>query len=134
MADVTGPISSLPYLRHTTPEGMICDSCGKPAIVRIQGETDSMGSEMHDLCESCSQNWKKQKESGSCDWCHKEAESLSATRDFEEGMAGPVYYICSDCSRKYQEQILEDYNDMVEEHSCLGPDWDDLYDEEEDSI
>ena len=53
MADVTGPIASLPGSFHTVPQGMACDECGKPATVRVQGETDSMGSEMHDLCAEC---------------------------------------------------------------------------------
>jgi hypothetical protein len=52
MADVTGPISTLPgSSHHDVPDGMMCDDHpDRPAVTRLQGETDSFGSEMHDLC------------------------------------------------------------------------------------
>ena len=89
MADVTGPISSLPGSAHRVPRGAHCDECDNeisnrlgdewrasrqdsekswwndpelkrrhdeelalhPATHRMQGDTDSFGSEMMDLCD-----------------------------------------------------------------------------------
>ena len=54
MADVTGPISSLPGKRHELPKGAKCDEHPeRDAVARVQGETDSMGCEMLDLCQEC---------------------------------------------------------------------------------
>lgn len=42
MGDVTGPISTLPGHRHKLPSGATCDDHpDRPAVARIQGETDS---------------------------------------------------------------------------------------------
>ena len=47
MADVTGPISSLPGSGHSVPDGAMCDEHpDRPAVARVQGETDSFGCEM----------------------------------------------------------------------------------------
>jgi hypothetical protein len=126
MADVTGPISSLPGSKHTVPAGQKCDCCDKPAIIRIQGETDSMGSEMNDYClEHGTMRASYHSDlSGQCDWCHTEA-ILRPTRDMDEGMAGPVYYVCDSCQKKYRDDLLEEYNAMQKDKSNLGPDWDD---------
>ena len=44
MADVTGPISTLPGSRHRVPDGQSCDThSDRFAVYRIQGETDSTG-------------------------------------------------------------------------------------------
>src|SRR5579864_2900050 len=114
MADVTGPISSLPGSRHSVPAGTKCDMCSAPAVIRIQGETDSMGSEMGDYCLACSARARDNKVSGECDWCHGQAE-LTPTRDPDEGMCGPVYYVCQACLEKQRAQQLAEYNEMVKE-------------------
>jgi len=124
MGDVTGPISSLPYSRHATPDGTMCDEHpDRPAIVRIQGETDSFGSEMHDCCQECADAIKAERNSpeartGKCDWCKQEATDLRPKRDYEEGMSGRVYDVCGACVRKEDEECraeLDAYDD----------DWDD---------
>lgn len=107
MADVTGPTSSLPGSRRTPPEGMTCDDCGKPAEIRVQGETDSFGSELIDLCHAC---WNAEKEAfsdtaGTCDWCRKHAEARTPRRDIDEGSYGPVYYVCAACRKRDDEAI-----------------------------
>jgi hypothetical protein len=52
MADVTGPISTLPGAVHRVPEGATCDEHpDRPAVLRVQGETDSFGSETIDYCQ-----------------------------------------------------------------------------------
>jgi hypothetical protein len=56
MAEVTGPISTLPGAGHAFPDGTKCDQHpDRDAVARIQGETDSMGCEMHDMCEECAE-------------------------------------------------------------------------------
>lgn len=107
MADITGPISSLPGTVRRPPADMPCDNdCGRAAEVRVQGETDSFGSELYDLCRPC---WDQERRAdantdGPCDWCRKHADALRSARDPDEGMYGPVYYICGACrSRLYEE-------------------------------
>lgn len=109
MAEVTGPISSLPGARHSVPKGTMCDEHpDRPAVARMQGETDSFGSEMHDLCQECLDEWRAaEPPTGRCDWCKTDAK-LTTTRDFEEGMSGPVYYVCTPCYRRQQDAIRED--------------------------
>lgn len=122
MAGVTGPISTLPgCTSHSVPDGMNCDSCENPATVRIQGETDSFGCEMIDLCESC---FEKEKEADkaqedyetSCDWCKDRylSSQLRPTRDYEEGSCGPVYYVCSPCRTKRDKAAQEELDEMYD--------------------
>src|SRR5688572_6182315 len=95
MADVTGPTSTLPGASHPFPAGTMCDRHeDRPAVARIQGETDSFGSELNDMCRQCLDEHRehaKQRRSGNCSWCKQHAEDLRPTRDYDEGMAGPVY-------------------------------------------
>ena len=54
MGDVTGPISTLPGSRHDFPDGTMCDDHpDRKAVARVQGETDSFGSELIDMCQEC---------------------------------------------------------------------------------
>jgi hypothetical protein len=47
MGEVTGPISTLPGHSHQVPDGTVCDDHpDRPAVARIQGETDSFGAEL----------------------------------------------------------------------------------------
>ncbi len=112
MSDVTGPISTLPGSRHTLPDGTMCDDHPNvPAVGRIQGETDSFGSEMYDLCQSCLDEVKKQRETdrcGQCDWCKSEAQDLRDQRDFEEGLGGPVYRVCGACVKRQNDDINDE--------------------------
>ena len=113
MADVTGPISTLPGSRHKPPAGTKCDDCDKPAVIRIQGETDSMGSEMNDYCLTHGMQAENRSAlSGDCDWCHNRVDVLKPTRDLDEGMCGPVYYVCDVCIKKQRDQDLKEYNEM----------------------
>lgn len=117
MADVTGPVSTLPGARMATPEGMMCDNHpDRPAVRRVQGETDSFGAEYIDLCQECLDELRKQDESrtGRCDWCGQQATDLRPRRDFEEGMCGRVYDVCGDCVRRENERLkaeLAEYDD-----------------------
>ncbi len=115
MADITGPISSLPGSGHSLPDGTMCDEHPTiPAIKRIQGETDSFGSEMHDMCQHCIDEHKKhlaKARCGVCDWCEKEATDLRSRRDFEEGMCGSIYQVCGACVKRENDALEEEMND-----------------------
>lgn len=102
MAEVTGPISSPPGARHVLPKGQVCDEHpDRPAIARVQGETDSFGCEMSDLCAECLAEHKaavaNEDTSGNCDWCKLPAQKLINRRDMEGGMSGRVYRVCQGC-------------------------------------
>ena len=112
MADVTGPISTLPGAEHSLPAGTMCDDHpDRPAYKRVQGETDSMGCEMYDMCCECydahKAAMKTMDRSGCCDWCKQPKPVLHKHRDFEEGSCGPVYAVCNDCIKR-QRDALED--------------------------
>lgn len=114
MAKVTGPISSLPGTPHDLPDGAMCDEHpDRPAIARIQGETDSFGCEMCDCCQECldeirAYDRSAEARTGRCDWCKQDASDLRNKRDFEEGFAGPVYRVCGVCSKKYDDAMDEE--------------------------
>ena len=105
MADVTGPISTLPGTVRTPPTGTMCDNHpDRPATHRVQGETDSMGCEMWDECDECFEKGKAEAKlhaaewaTGRCDWCKKDVTDLRDRRDYEEGMCGRVYRVCGPC-------------------------------------
>ncbi len=121
MADVTGPISTLPGSLHGFPAGTPCDTHpDRQAVARIQGETDSFGAEMNDMCAECLQEHldglkSADARSGSCDWCHGPASDLRSMRDYEEGMAGPVYRVCGACARRQEAQLAEELADQSED-------------------
>jgi hypothetical protein len=112
MSEVTGPISTLPGARHSLPKGTDCDfHPDRPAVSRVQGETDSFGCEMHDLCAECAASFRKAMNSpeartGRCAWCKQDATDLRPRRDLDEGSCGPVYDICGKCDAKHQAEIL----------------------------
>ena len=115
MSDVTGSIRTLPGSRHKSPAGCTCDDCGAPAVIRIQGETDSSGSEMHDLCQSCgdkvlSSIIEDRESPKTCDWCHAKAP-CRPYRDMEEGTCGPVYMVCQSCRDADAISYAEEFDD-----------------------
>lgn len=114
MADVTGPISTLSGAMHDVPDGMMCDEHpDRPAIARVQGETDSFGCEMRDLCKECldkDREWEKSAEAaewrkGKCEWCKSDAADLRDARDYEEGLYGRVYRVCGACIKRVNEEL-----------------------------
>lgn len=109
MADVTGPISSLPGAIHDAPDQMMCDNHpDRPATVRIQGETDSFGCEMYDYCDECAKEHRRECSEpnvGSCDWCSTKGVKLNHARDYEEGICGPVYQVCAACKKRQNDEI-----------------------------
>lgn len=119
MSDVTGPIATLPGSVHKHPDGAVCDHhADRAAVARVQGETDSFGSEMLDVCDECLREIRSHRDVSACDWCEKEAE-LRHYRDLDEGMAGPVYSVCAECRRKDRdrwdsEAVGDEYQDLDE--------------------
>lgn len=116
MADATGPISSLPGAIHDAPANAVCDDHpDRPVYRRVQGETDSFGCEMHDLCQECYEAHRKAvaeaDTSGCCDWCKQHKPKLRKRRDFEEGSAGRVYDVCDDCIKAENARLQEELDD-----------------------
>jgi hypothetical protein len=114
MADVTGPISTLSGALHELPEGQMCDEHPRrKAVVRIQGETDSFGCEMNDMCEECAAEHRAYLKSpeaaeyrkGTCEWCKGSADDLRDRRDYEEGLYGRVYRVCGACVKRENEEL-----------------------------
>ena len=130
MADVTGPVRSMPGSRHVCPENSTCDDCGAPATVRMQGETDSFGSEMADLCQAC---YDKIQEScvdlentpSYCEWCHTVAEGCKPFRDADEGSTGPIYTVCKTCRAADSEKWAAEADAMADTWSSGCRDDDD---------
>lgn len=112
MADVTGQISTMPGARHALPAGAKCDDHpDRDAVARVQGETDSMGSEMNDLCAEClaaEREFAAEDRCGRCDWCKSEATDLASACDYDEGTCGPVYAVCGKCRQKQQAALEEE--------------------------
>lgn len=124
MADTSGLCRSLPGSSHNCPYRTICDDHpDRPATIRIQGETDSFGTdsfgaEYDDLCQECLDAHKRavkehENNLGTCDWCKAEDVKVCLQRDYEEGMCWQVYHVCSPCSKRYNERLNEEY-----EESC----------------
>jgi len=117
MADVTGPINTLPGSGHALPSAATCDyHDDRPAVCRIQGETDSFGSEMHDLCAECRKQHLEYRRSnanrsGRCDWCKTDTTDLRDARCYDEGMCGPVYRVCGACIRRRDERLQQELDD-----------------------
>lgn len=129
MADVTGPVSTLPGARMATPEWMMCDNHpDRPAVRRVQGETDSFGAEYLDLCQECLDELRKYDEegrTGRCDWCKSEATDLRPRRDFEEGSCGPVYQVCGACVRRENESLRAELEECGDHDDYHPSDYDD---------
>lgn len=94
----------------------MCDTHpDRPAVARIQGETDSFGSEMIDACQECVAEIREARDAertGCCDWCESAATDLRPRRDYEEGMCGRVYDVCGACVRKEYERACEEMESL----------------------
>lgn len=125
MAEVIGPTSRLPGYAWSLPAGTMCDKHpDRPAVARIQGETDSFGAELNDMCQECLDEHRRYEReadrSGTCDWCKQQKPRLRPRRDYEEGMAGRVYDVCDDCIRRQNEEAERE----LEARGYDDGDWD----------
>lgn len=133
MGEVTGPISSLPGKRHELPDGTMCDEHpDRPAVARVQGETDSFGSELIDMCAECltaDREYENSAEAhtGICDWCKNQATDLRNSRDYEEGLAGRVYQVCGACIARRKAELAAEDDDRFGGYD----DFDDAEDEDD---
>ena len=134
-----GPVLTKPGDHLPVPNGTMCDEHPtRPAVARVQGETDRFGCEAADMCQECLDEHNEEKastpNSGVCDWCKNYARDLTSFRDFDEGKSGPVYQVCEACRIDAGRRAAEDlgYDPLDDE---LEPD-EDLYpdpvDEEDD--
>lgn len=135
MADITGPISTLSGALHAVPKGQKCDEHpDRDAVARIQGETDSFGSEMHDWCQECLDEYRAYKNSpaatehrkGICEWCKGPADDLRDRRDYDEGLCGRVYRVCGACVKRQNEELAAEAAD-----DDGYDDWDDFDDSDD---
>lgn len=117
MADVTGPIHTLPGAAHAVPPGTMCDDHpDRPAVARIQGETDSFGAELIDCCAECNDALRasiRAPRDGWCDWCKTMAKDIRDHRDFEEGRGGPVYQVCARCRDREAQRLDAELGDFT---------------------
>lgn len=127
MASVTGPISSLPGQTFAPGSQDVCDThLDRKATHRVQGETDSYGSEMHDMCDECYAEYKDEKAKlgggvfmGHCDCSPTVEQPMFAWRDYDEGMAGPVHYNCKACKTRIVTQMNEAAAEELEAYGCF---------------
>ncbi len=109
-----GPVSSMPGSQHSVPSGSMCDTHhDRPAVARIQGETDSFGCEYLLVCQECKDEIRKGQDEDYkrlqfCDWCRQEKSECRPHRDMDEGMSGPLYTVCGDCRSREIQRALEE--------------------------
>lgn len=131
MAAVIGPTRSKPGSRHALPPGTMCDDHPyTPAVVRLQGETDSFGAELNDLCADCVALMaiaEPSDTSGICDWCSSHSETRAKHRHHEEGPGGAVYDVCPGCIKEESASLSAEIAEMGEQID--SPDDDDIYDD-----
>ena len=75
---------------------------------------------MIDACQECLEEMRAYHRSdeartGVCDWCGAHVSTLRDTRDYDEGMSGPVYRVCGPCVARQTEE--------AEEELALYDDW-----------
>jgi hypothetical protein len=140
----SGPVSSMPGSSHSLPPGTMCDHEGheqRPAVKRIQGETDSFGCEYVCMCQECVDQHAEHKkqyaqEEHYCDWHKGMGLDVRPRRDPDEGQAGPVYQVCEACRKKDIERTAREAEEYYAEHGDIVTvgifdDIDDLFDHDD---
>jgi hypothetical protein len=59
------------------------------------------------MCDECAADASDPTLDGPCERCKREAGALRPIRDWEEGLGGPVYWVCSACAKKEREGFAE---------------------------
>jgi len=109
-----GPVSSMPGSLHELPAGTPCDRHpNRPAVKRMQGETDSFGAEYLCLCQPCVDKIRAHELAMRtveqyCEWHRGMGVDVRPHRDFEEGAAGRLYDVCGKCRRKELDRLDEE--------------------------
>ncbi|WP_395495597.1 hypothetical protein [Acetobacter sp. KSO5] len=113
-------MSNLPGSRHSVPKNAKCDiHADRNAVANIQGETDSFGAEYILMCQECYDEYKQESRKpdiSDCNWCEAKQIAVKPRRDYEEGMSGPVYYVCQSCIDRDNARIAEELNDRDSYH------------------
>lgn len=103
------------WIRTSTTHECEKEGCEHPAYNRLQGETDSFGAEYSYWCDEhkaveVSRLKQCAEVEHACDACGEVAK-LYPTRDWEEGLHGPVYNVCAQCRPKYLGPEEEEESD-----------------------
>ncbi len=114
MPQVSGVSGTLPGHRLSITDGT-CEDCGAPATCCMQGGTDSMGAEWWTLCNGCAEKRSSCSPVGECARCKQDSEKLVPTRDFEEGLSGPVYWVCTSCRAADEEAEAAEVAELEQE-------------------
>ncbi len=118
MAYTIGPSSYKPGdFIHPPREGDVCDFHSQvESVADIVGETDSMGSEVMQVCEECRERISHHVKEYQADnaiaakYCeiHKGmGTDVRQFRDPEEGSHGRFYDTCKDCRKKIVDAFLD---------------------------
>lgn len=122
-----GPVSTMPGSVHSFPPGTMCDQHpDTPAIIRIQGETDSIGCEYADMCKECHELYASQlpdPNAGRCDWCGYFTDQRLKTRDYDEGSCGPLYDVCTSCRDAARQRAADELAEIAEDYPNIDDDW-----------
>lgn len=93
---------------------VMCDEHqDRPAVKRLQGETDSFGCEYFLVCQECldryrAESFEERVNPKYCQWCKCMKVGVHKYRDYDEGMAGPLYDVCADCRHKDNERARQE--------------------------
>jgi hypothetical protein len=84
---------------------------------------------MNDLCQECLDELRAyylspEASTGVCDWCITEKTSLRDRRDFEEGMSGRLYRVCSECVAKENESLRSEMEERHDDWDSWDPEFD----------
>lgn len=113
----SGRVSSMPGSLHYLPAGTMCDQHeDRPAVKRVQGETDSFGCEYVCMCQECYDAYRKYRDEEYeaeqfCEQCSQMKQHCRQVRDPDEGQAGRLYTVCEDCRIKNAERATEEYEE-----------------------
>ncbi|KXV79704.1 hypothetical protein AD953_01320 [Acetobacter malorum] len=113
---------NLPGSLHSVPQDTKCGMHhNRDAVANIQGETDSFGAEYILMCQECYDEYKEEAKKphiSTCDWCKAKHVTVRPRRDYDEGMSGPVYYVCQNCIDKDNARIADELADDDLSYDC----------------
>lgn len=113
MSDVIrGLVQTPPGTSFYPPPGKRCDKhSDRLAVARIQSETDAFGAEMVDCCQECAialQSALHAPKAVQCDRCDTPQLDCMSWRNPDEGVAGRVYMVCSECRKAFSVAAREE--------------------------
>lgn len=112
-----GPVRTMPGSASSVEPGTMCDQHpDRPAVFRIQGETDSFGCEYFFVCQECKDEVDDARDAARqeeryCGGCNSMKKDVHPVRDYDEGTSGPLYYRCPACCVKMMDDFCGDQDD-----------------------